>query len=131
MRTLLLVLLLVAGCGAASQSTRPRPASTRERAPQGEPGVQYGKASWYGHASQTASGERFDPRALTAAHRSLKMGTRVRVTNRKNGKTVVVRITDRGPYGRGRIIDLSKAAAQRLDMIDDGVVAVKVEVLGR
>ncbi len=67
--------------------------------------------------------------AFTAAHRTLRMNTRVRVVNLKNGREVDVRINDRGPYGRGRIIDLSKAAARALDMIGDGVVPVTVEVL--
>ena len=95
--------------------------------------VQYGLATWYGKEQQggpTASGERFDMNQLTAAHRTLHMGTHVRVTNRKNGKTVDVRINDRGPYGSSqRIIDVSRAAARVLDMIDAGVVPVRVEVL--
>jgi rare lipoprotein A len=86
-------------------------------------------ASWYGEPQMTASGERFNPRALTAAHRTLPLGTRVRVTNTHNGKTVTVRINDRGPYNRARIIDLSEAAARLLDMIDAGVVPVVLEVL--
>jgi rare lipoprotein A len=91
-----------------------------------------GKASWYGgkhHGGPTASGERFNKNAMTAAHRTFPMGTRVRVTNLKNGKSVVVRINDRGPYSKGRIIDLSEAAAQKLDMIDAGVVPVRLERL--
>jgi rare lipoprotein A len=89
-----------------------------------------GYASWYGEAQMTASGERFDKHAMTAAHRSLPLGTRVRVTNTKNGKSVVVRINDRGPYGgHGRIIDLSEAAAKQLDMIDAGVAPVTLEVM--
>ncbi|SDK88412.1 septal ring lytic transglycosylase RlpA family protein [Pseudomonas indica] len=91
-----------------------------------------GKASYYGsrhHGRRTASGERFDQNALTAAHRTLPFGTRVRVTNLNNNRTVVVRINDRGPYGRGRIIDLSFKAAQQLDMIRPGVVPVRVESL--
>jgi peptidoglycan lytic transglycosylase len=89
-----------------------------------------GYATWYGEGQMTASGERFDKHAMTAAHRTLPMGTRVRVTNTRNGASVVVRINDRGPYGgRGRIIDLSEAAARRIDMIRAGVVPVTVEVL--
>ena len=91
-----------------------------------------GQASWYGKEQQghlTANGERFDMHALTAAHKTLPMHTRVRVTNRLNGKSVVVRINDRGPYARGRILDLSFAAARAIDMIDRGVVPVLVEVL--
>ncbi len=96
------------------------------------PGLQHGIASWYGghhHGGPTASGERFDKNELTAAHRTLRMGTRVKVTRKKNGRSVIVRINDRGPYSKGRIIDLSEAAARRLDMIDDGVAQVTVEVV--
>jgi rare lipoprotein A len=91
-----------------------------------------GKASYYGarhHGKKTASGERFDQHALTAAHRSLPFGSRVLVTNLRNDKSVVVRINDRGPYARGRIIDLSQQAAERLDMLRAGVVPVRVEQL--
>ena len=93
-------------------------------------GKQIGKASWYGprfHGKKTASGKRFNQYALTAAHRRLPLGTRVKVTNLSNGKTVKVKINDRGPYHRGRIIDLSRAAAQRLSM--GGVARVSIEVL--
>jgi rare lipoprotein A len=94
---------------------------------------QRGKASWYGgkfHGRKTASGERFDQNALTAAHRTLPFGSKVRVTNLRNGRSVVVRINDRGPFGgRGRIIDLSRGAAKVLGMISDGVVPVVIEVL--
>lgn len=88
-----------------------------------------GRASWYGTGKRTASGERFDKWGLTAAHRTLPFGTRVRVTNLKNGKTVVVRINDRGPFIHGRIIDLSQGAAQQIGMIKAGVVPVTLEVL--
>jgi rare lipoprotein A len=91
-----------------------------------------GYASWYGEAQITASGERFNKHALTAAHLTLPLGTRVRVTNQRNGRSVIVRINDRGPYGgHGRIIDLSEAAARQLDMIDAGVAPVELEILGR
>ena len=82
-------------------------------------------ASFYG-GGRTASGEVSRPAELTAAHRSLPFGARVLITNVGNGRTVVVRITDRGPYGRGRIIDLSRAAAVRLDMVDSGTAMVSV-----
>jgi len=95
------------------------------------PGLQRGMASWYAEPQMTASGERFDPRAFTAAHRTLPLGTRVRVTNSRNGRSVIVRINDRGPYSRGRIIDLSRAAAAQLGMIDAGVAPVTLEVIGR
>ncbi|MFP6797680.1 MAG: septal ring lytic transglycosylase RlpA family protein [Pseudomonas sp.] len=91
-----------------------------------------GQASYYGarhHGNKTASGERFDQNALTAAHRSLPFGSRVQVTNLRNDKTVVVRINDRGPYAKKRIIDLSQKAAEQLDMLRDGVVPVRVEQL--
>jgi len=111
------VMLLLAGC-----ATHPaaRSATAWE---------QTGKATFYGreqHGTITASGERFDMNALTAAHRTLPFGTRVRVENLLNGKTVEVRITDRGPYGRGRVIDVSYKAARVLDMIDRGVVPVRI-----
>lgn len=91
-----------------------------------------GLASWYGsqyHGRQTASGETFDMEAMTAAHRSLPFGTRVRVYNQSNGESVDVTINDRGPFVRGRIIDLSRRAAQELGMVRDGVVPVEVRVL--
>ncbi len=91
-----------------------------------------GVASYYGREHQgkkTASGEIFDMNQLTAAHRSLPFGCKVRVTNLSNNRSVVVRINDRGPYVPGRILDLSQAAAERLQMIRDGTVKVKMEVL--
>src|SRR5713226_4238533 len=84
-----------------------------------------GLASFYG-GGRTASGEVTGPAGLTAAHRTLPFGTKVVVTNLRSGKTVVVRITDRGPYGRGRIIDVSRAAARELDMIDSGTTMVSI-----
>ena len=93
-----------------------------------------GRASWYGpgfHGRRTANGEVFNQNALTAAHPSLSFGTKVKVTNLNNGRSVVVRINDRGPYSGGRVIDLSAAAAQSLNMIRSGVARVKVTVLGR
>lgn len=93
-----------------------------------------GMASWYGpgfHGNRSASGERFNQNALTAAHRSLPFGTKVRVTNVRNGRSVVVRINDRGPHVRGRIIDLSAAAARIVGVMQSGVAPVQVEVLDR
>jgi rare lipoprotein A len=84
-----------------------------------------GMASFYG-GRQTASDEVTGPGGLTAAHRTLAFGTKVLVTNVGNGKTVIVRITDRGPYGRGRIIDVSRGAARQLDMISSGTAMVSV-----
>ncbi len=93
-----------------------------------------GIASFYGRGfagRPTATGERFNPEAMTAAHRSLPFGTRVRVTNTRNGRSVVVRINDRGPFIRGRVIDVSTGAARAIGMINSGVAPVKIEVLGR
>lgn len=93
--------------------------------------VERGFAVWYGRGKMTASGERFDKRAMAAAHRTLPFGTRVRVTHARTGKSVVVRINDRGPYGkkRERIIDLTEAAAAVIGIIEAGVAPVTVEIL--
>jgi rare lipoprotein A len=91
--------------------------------------VEEGVASWYGlafHGRRTASGERFDMNAFTAAHPSLPFGTRVRVRNPHNGRTVTVRINDRGPHVAGRIIDLSHAAARALGLLGFGTKAVVI-----
>lgn len=85
---------------------------------------QCGRASWYALHSKTASGERMNPSALTAAHRTLPFGTKLRVTNQNNGRSVVVRINDRGPFIRGRVLDLSKGAAGQLGFIGSGHTAV-------
>jgi peptidoglycan lytic transglycosylase len=85
-----------------------------------------GRASWYDLSTKTASGEAMDGEALTAAHNSLPLGSQVRVENLDNGRVVVVRINDRGPFAKDRIIDLSKAAAARLGMIADGVANVRL-----
>ena len=104
------------------------------RAPEPPPvedGVQVGVASWYGpgfHGRRTASGEVYDQDALTAAHRSLPFGTRVRVTNLENGRAVEVRINDRGPFVGGRVIDVSRAAARVIGLIGPGVGRVRLEV---
>lgn len=86
--------------------------------------AQCGRASWYAMHTRTASGERMNPSALTAAHRTLPFGTRVKVTNKSNGRTVVVRINDRGPFIKGRVLDLSKGAANQLGFIGSGQTAV-------
>ncbi|MGJ8534661.1 MAG: septal ring lytic transglycosylase RlpA family protein [Alphaproteobacteria bacterium] len=91
--------------------------------------TQCGKASWYALYSRTASGEMMNPNLLTAAHRYLPFGTRVQVTNVKNGKSVVVRINDRGPFVKGRVIDVSKGAARKIGMVRSGVAQVKVTAL--
>jgi rare lipoprotein A len=86
--------------------------------------AQCGRASWYALTSKTASGERMNPSAMTAAHRSLPFGTKIKVTNKRNGKAVVVRINDRGPFIKGRVLDVSKAAARQLGFIGAGHTAV-------
>ena len=94
--------------------------------------VQQGPVSWYGpgfHGRRTANGEIFDTHELTMAHRSLDFGSQVRVTNLENGRSVVVRVNDRGPYVRGRVADLSHAAARELGFVDDGVVKARIELL--
>lgn len=122
LRTLvfLLTLALSTGCG-AHLGRSARPGDTQE-----------GDAVWYGkeqHGGPTASGERFNMHELTAAHRTLKLGTLVQVTNLRSGLSVVVRINDRGPFTRGRIIDLSYAAARQLGMVQAGVAKVLLRVL--
>ncbi len=96
--------------------------------------VQQGKASWYSvgtnSGTRTASGERLNNTSATAAHKTLPMGTKVRVTNQNNGKSEIVTINDRGPYVRGRIIDLTIGCAERLGFRSNGIAPVKVEVLG-
>jgi rare lipoprotein A len=116
------ILFLVSGC------TLWRPSLEQT----GGPSVT-GKASWYGpgfDGRRTASGERFDRHAYTAAHRTLPHGTRVLVTNLGNGRSVTVRINDRGPFARGRILDLSYAAARDIGMIPTGTATVRMMVLG-
>jgi rare lipoprotein A len=93
-----------------------------------------GTASYYGgkfHGRKTASGERFNQEALTAAHKTLPLGTQVRVTNLRNGESVDVKINDRGPYHKGRVIDLSKGAARELGMLGAGTAKVKVELIAK
>lgn len=86
-----------------------------------------GRASWYALYSKTASGERMNPSAMTAAHRSLPMGSKIRVVNKANGKSVIVRINDRGPFIRGRVLDLSKGAARELGYVNAGHTAICYE----
>ena len=90
-----------------------------------------GLASYYGQGEVTATGERFDPSGMTAAHRTLPFGTRVRVTRVDTGNSVVVRINDRGPFKPGRVIDLSEGAAENLGITGVGLAEVRLEVLGR
>jgi rare lipoprotein A len=88
-----------------------------------------GGASWYALTSKTASGERMNPALLTAAHKSLRFGTKLKVTNQRNGKSVIVRINDRGPFHKGRVIDVSKAAAGHLGMVNSGVGRICFEIV--
>jgi rare lipoprotein A len=91
-----------------------------------------GEASYYGHelaGNRTASGERFNPNGLTAAHRSLPLGTRLRVTNVANGRSVIVRINDRGPFVRSRLIDVSLGAAREIQMVRSGKAQVRLEIV--
>jgi rare lipoprotein A len=145
---LLLLCLALAACGRARYSPAPEPAP---KAPSGHPRPyrvngkwyqpipnargfeQRGLASWYGrkfHGRKTSNGEIYDMYAMTAAHKTLPLGTYVRVKNLSNHKTVDVRINDRGPFVRGRIIDLSYTSAKRIGIVGPGTGRVKVEALG-
>ncbi len=95
--------------------------------------IQRGTASWYGipfHGRQTASGETYDMNGMTCAHRTLPFGTVLLVTNMGNGRSATVRVTDRGPYVSGRIIDLSRGAASALDMLATGTAQVELKAVG-
>jgi peptidoglycan lytic transglycosylase len=130
------VFLLLAACSLpVGQSSAPEPKLARipeaKSVPEAKP-FQVGFASWYGpgfHGKVTASGRTFDQHDHTAAHKTLPLGTRVRVTNLANGKSTEVTIIDRGPYARDRIIDLSSAAAEELGMKSKGTVRVRLEIL--
>jgi rare lipoprotein A len=121
------LILLLSALAAASGCAGSRPPH------EGRPGaVQVGYASYYttrDYGGRTASGERFDDRRLTAAHRTLPFGARVRVTNLENGRSVVVRINDRGPFLKGRVIDVSARAARKLGFLREGTVRVRLEVI--
>ena len=123
-----LMLLLLAGCASPTRSTT---TITPLIAP-APPAATVGVASYYGrpyHGRRTASGEVYDMRKMTAAHRTLPFGINVRVTELSSNRSVVVRINDRGPFKRGRIIDLSLAAAQKLGIVQQGSATVKLELL--
>ena len=138
--TALAGITVLPGTGCTSSGRVP-PATATAKAPRPQPSPpakgkvlarEKGIASWYGgkfHGRKTASGERYDMNKMTAAHKTLPFGTRVRVTNLDTGRKVVVRINDRGPFIRGRVIDLSRAAARKMDMIQAGTARVLVEVL--
>jgi len=137
----MLGLSVLAACAPRAAKPQPPETSTRQQpAPSGSPRVTKreqmprtylgeGLASFYGpglHGRPTASGERFNQNALTAAHRKERFGSCLRVVNMENGKQVEVRVNDRGPFVEGRIIDLSQAAAKKLDMLDKGVTRVRL-----
>lgn len=153
---LILALMLISGCSSAVRFTQDAPCAGAKAKQAGtslpalKPGytieddtfsgpdgqeernVSLGLASYYSdhfNGNSTASGNTYHKTELTAAHRDLPFGTRVRVTNLKNRKSVLVTINDRGPFVRGRVIDVSRAAAEELDMISDGVVDVALEVV--
>jgi rare lipoprotein A len=124
--TLGLLSLVLAGCAPSRGRVPGEPMPARQDAA-GDGEIARGLASWYGekfHGRRTASGERFDMNELTAAHPSLPFGTRLRVRNPRNGREVEVRINDRGPFTGGRIIDLSRAAAEAIGLIQAGVAPV-------
>lgn len=131
------ILGLTMGVGLAAEPVLTVKHKRRSRTASADPAQQkpanpmVGMASFYGagDGKRTASGERFDPHALTAAHRTLPLGTKVHVTNLANGRSVVVRINDRGPYSHGRLIDLSRSAAEALDFIGRGVTKVQIAVV--
>ena len=134
--TFLRVLVLSSALGAALLGCAPQPPadvdSSARSADTAPTRTQRGIVSHYGHAfagRKTASGETFDPDALTMAHRTLPFGTRVRVTNLENRNSVDVIVNDRGPFVANRIGDLSLAAARRIGMVDDGVVEATIEVM--
>lgn len=116
-----ILLVLISGCAESPEAEANENKATQQ-----------GKASYYArsfHGEQTASGEIFNQNELVAAHKTLPFDTRVQVTNLENGKTVTVRINDRGPFKPGRIIDLSRVAANRIDLLEDGIAPVKIETL--
>jgi rare lipoprotein A len=136
-RVVPLLLLAALGCAhAPRQGSVPPPQASAEPSRPSEPAderraepLAEGLASWYGGALRghlTANGERFNPSALTAAHRTLPFGTCLHVENLENGRSVNVRVNDRGPYVNGRIVDVSEAAARRLDMLHHGVGRVRL-----
>ena len=131
----LLFLIFLCGCASTGSTRKGKKDQVGRHEKDCPVGSTYrGEAVYYAkkfHGRKTASGEIFDMNKLTAAHRTLLFGTIVRVINLKNRKSVIVRINDRGPFGNNnRIIDISPAAAERIDMLKDGVVDVEIEILG-
>jgi peptidoglycan lytic transglycosylase len=128
---LVLALTVMQGCSTISGKVSSLPTPEVSLPPKGTT-VHIGNASWYGpgfNGKITASGSTFDETKLTAAHRTLPLGSKAKVTNLNNGKSVEVEINDRGPYTENRIIDLSQAAAQALGIVDHGIARVSVESL--
>jgi rare lipoprotein A len=128
MVTMAPALALLAGCSTAVVTAPPAPAP----GPPAEGYEEVGTASWYGtqhHGKRTASGELFDMNQLTAAHRSLPFGTRLRVVNRDNNQSTEVRINDRGPFVKGRILDVSYAAARQLGALGSGTFPVRLRII--
>jgi rare lipoprotein A len=129
--SLALLLFGLAGCTTPAPPPSPQPPPIQQQSVAPHPFfTQTGLASFYGHAhagKATANGQNFDPKDFTAAHRTLAFGTLVRVTDLENGQTITVKITDRGPFVRGRILDVSLAAARALGMQDKGVTRVRLE----
>jgi len=129
---LLAILLGVGACSPPPRTAAAAPPPIVVRAAPASRVIAVGKASWYGafhHGRPTASGEPFDMNALTAAHRTLPLGTRLRVTNLANGRSVDVRVNDRGPAIRSRIIDVSRGAARALDAVATGVFPVELSLV--
>ena len=130
---------VVANTPSSFDTGRHASVATKKRAPAAEDkvdkqnaeaaGGSYGLASFYGHQSRTASGEKFNPHELTAAHRTLPFGTRVRVTDVSTGRSVTVRVNDRGPFVPGRVVDISSSAAETLGISGRGVAKVKLDVV--
>ena len=125
-------LIVAVAFAAVLQAVPATPTHVTSQADAAPAWAQHGKVSWYGPGFQgrrTANGEIFDTNEMTMAHRSLAFGSKVRVTNLDNGRSIVVRVNDRGPYVGGRIADLSYAAASRLGFVEDGVVHARIELI--
>jgi rare lipoprotein A len=113
----------------ATKKRAPAAGETTDKQAAETSGGSYGLASFYGHQSRTASGEKFNPQELTAAHRTLPFGTKVRVTDVATGRSVTVRVNDRGPFIPGRVVDISSSAAETLGISGRGVAKVKLDVV--
>ena len=128
------ILVAAASARADGPSVTNKKAAASQHKRKAARGSHRGKASWYGAKfkdRKTASGDRFSPRKMTAAHPSLPLGSKVRVTNLDNDKSAVLTVNDRLPQRSGRTIDVTKAAAEKLDFVEDGVTDVRIDVLSR